>query len=127
MAQETTTEEHYIRVDGDYFKLVDAPEGLPSEIVLLHQTYLIFYVDNLTSVRNALGLSVFSDRMILIDTNQAHDSRVEVLAHEIIHCWCDLTGLRGWLGEEAEEHLVSVLAPMWLDTERGNNLAWFRG
>lgn len=114
--------DHQKKIDGVALEFVDPPEGFPTSVTLMCQTWNIYYCSNLISDLKHHGLTVSSERAIYLDSIQVADILADTLVHELLHAMLDMGDVG--MDIEAEERLVRVLAPKLIDWIRGNNLDW---
>lgn len=70
--------------------------------------------------QRAMGIYDLVDQTISMDRNLGHDRERQTFLHENLHAMVAISGLEAAFREDAEEHIVTVLAPVLLSWLREN-------
>ena len=96
---------------------------MPAQIMICGQPWSVEYVTGLRD-SGALGLTHDSQRLIMVDADQARISMTATLLHEALHACMELSSLR-LMSDEQEEQIVTALEPVLLSLLR-DNAPWWR-
>jgi hypothetical protein len=103
-------------------KKLEIPKGFPKELTLFSQKWKVNYVTQVDKSEWLLGSSSALDREIRIDLEQARESMVEVLVHEIAHSY--FAHVPGDLNPELEEMMAQLFGVFFLDLVRNSPPFW---
>lgn len=103
--------------------LKSPPKGMPSTVKILGQKWRVRYSPNLCIERGLLGLCLSDKRMVLVDSEQAPESMVDTLMHEVIHSCIAMTPMAN-MDQEQNEALVRSLTPAFISLLRSNAKWW---
>lgn len=65
-----------------------------------------------------LGLCDYDSKVIYLEKNQEHQSKVETLVHEATHFFLELTGISQKLDEDTNEMYCQLITALFVDLKK---------
>jgi len=101
----------------------EPPPGMPDHVYIMGERIEVKYSDNLLKDRDAYGVEILKDGLIVIDTDVSEDHMRRVLTHEILHACFGLVDVHGMNGEQ-EEIVVRALSAGLHSALKSNDPWW---